>query len=735
MRRELEGLGIASEIRSNGRVHFHGDWQTLAKTSLWLRTADRVLLKVADFPAADFDALYESTGQLPWGRCIPVDGEFPVTARTMKSKLTSVPAIQRTVKKAIVESLQRDHASQQLPESGALFKVEVQLVDDHASLTIDTTGKSLHARGYRTDVSKAPLKETMAAALVLLSYWRNGRPLADPFCGSGTILIEAAMIGRNMAPGISRDFAFTRWPGFQTDILRDLRSDAVAGQLESLDLRINGSDSDFRVLKAARDNADRVGVANDIHFEQALAEEYSSRKRFGCLITNPPYGRRLQPDERHGEGRERGGHERERRTERRFSQSTDAKPTRPHSPELDQLYSSLPNVFRRLPTWSHYILTAYPQLERLMDKEADRRRKLYNGRIECTYYQFHGPKPIVEQREENDETKVLIHAEGTAAFGQLDKKSQHQSELFVSRLQKRARHLRRWPTKREITCYRVYERDIPEIPLIIDRYEDHLHIVEYERPHDRDSSQHANWLDLMVATAGSTLDVPRANIHFKSRSRQRGKTQHEKIAHTEDRLTVGEGGLKFFVNLDDYADTGLFLDHRITRSMVRDEAKGKRILNLFAYTGSFTVYAADGAAKSTTTVDLSKRYLQWAQDNLELNGFTGEQHQFHARDVVQFVDQHPIHPTYDVVVLDPPTFSNSKSTEEDWEVQRDAVSLIHRVLPLVTDGGVIYFSTNFRRFRLDESAVNAAQIHEISRQTIPEDYRNRRIHRCWRIVK
>lgn len=761
MRRELEQMGIASTIGESGRIHFKGDAATVCQTNLWLRTADRILIRVAEFPAADFDALFETTKQIAWGDMLPRDAIFPVTGRSIKSTLTSVPACQRAVKRAMVDALRRDHQTNELPETGAEYKIDVAILKDVATLTLDTTGRSLHRRGYRTHISKAPLKETLAAAMVLLSYWRNGRPLLDPFCGSGTIPIEAAQIGRNMAPGLERDFACETWADFPSEMWQDARQAAEAATLGPLDEKLQGSDIDSRVLRAARENAERAGVASDIHFQAAPMESVTSKRRFGCLITNPPYGQRVGRDY-----------------------------------DLEFLYQTIPNVLRKLPTWSHYFLTAFPAFEHTMGRQADRRRKLYNGRIECTYFQYHGPKPVigkgpgqktheaepatgtrspqpdtniwpasqttsdtaVEQNGSVDEapttersshdttseskpddsppaSKPYIHAAGDAAFGHLSDKAYVQAELFATRLKKRAKHLRRWPTKRGITCFRLYERDVPEIPLIVDRYEDQLHITEYERPHDRDPAQHANWLDLMVQTAGATLDIPPSHVHFKSRLRQRGKTQYQKVAQTNQRIEVHEGGLKFLVNLQDYVDTGLFLDHRVTRQMVKDIAGGTNFLNLFAYTGSFSVYAAAGGAQQTTTVDLSKSYLDWAWENMRLNGFKGNQHRFVANDVAQFIREQPQVETYDLVVLDPPTFSNSKRTENDWNVQKDAIPLIGELLPLIKRGGVIYFSTNFRRFKFDETALPLTEIREISKQTVPEDYRNRRIHRCWRLVK
>ncbi|MDV6029074.1 MAG: bifunctional 23S rRNA (guanine(2069)-N(7))-methyltransferase RlmK/23S rRNA (guanine(2445)-N(2))-methyltransferase RlmL [Phycisphaera sp. RhM] len=738
VRRELESFGVEASIGESGRVHFRGDLETVARANLQLRCADRVLLRVAEFPAADFDALFETVRALPWGNLLPIDAEFPVTGRSIKSQLSSVPACQRTVKRAVVDAMMRDHATTTLDETGPLYKIDIALLKDIATLTIDTTGRSLHRRGYRTDISQAPLKETLAAAMVLLSFWKPDRPLLDPFCGSGTIPIEAARIGHNIAPGIDREFCFESWPTVSPTLLPDLRSEARAAQVDSIEERILGSDIDGRVLRAARDNAARAGVADSIHFQPGDALRLTNRRRFGCLITNPPYGQRI------GEDR-----------------------------ELDTLYRSLPEVLRGLPTWSHYFLTAYPNFEAAVGRQADRRRKLYNGRIECTYYQFHGPKRVIGQQvaESDHETtdaeaasdresspieskageskagkapaqapaKPYTHADGPAAFGHLDDKAIHQADLFATRLRKRAKHLRRWPTKRNITCFRLYERDIPEIPLIVDRYEDHLHITEYERPHDRDPAQHANWLDLMARTAGETLDVPPANVHFKRRGRQKDNTQHEKVDHTGNRIVVQEGGLKFLVNLDDYVDTGLFLDHRIARSMVRDLAAGKWLLNLFSYTGSFTVYAAAGGARKTTSVDLSNTYLSWTKDNLRINGLIDEKrqdgHTFIASDVAQFIAEHPPGERYDLVVFDPPTYSRSKKTERDWNVQTDAVPMLQSLLPLVRKGGVIFFSTNFRRFKFDPADLDVTECHEISKQTVPEDFRNRRIHRCWRIVR
>ncbi len=309
-----------------------------------------------------------------------------------------------------------------------------------------------------------------------------------------------------------------------------------------------------------------------------------------------------------------------------------------------------------------------------------------------------------------------------------------QATLFANRLTKLARHLRRLPTKQGITCFRLYDRDIPEIPLVVDRYHDHLHLTEYDRPHDRTPAEHDAWLDRMTAVAAETLLIAPDKVFLKRRQRQIGSTQHEQVARNRYEIEVAEGGLKFLVNLSDYIDTGLFLDHRITRGMVRDVAADRRVLNLFAYTGAFSVYAAAGGAAEVVTVDWSNTYLNWARRNMELNGFESPAHSFVRSDAVSFVNDLPPKPRFDLAVVDPPTFSNSKRTDRHWDVQRDSLPLLESLLRRMTPGGVIYYSNNFRGFKFAAADLPAADVHEITNQTVPANYRNRKVHRCWRIV-
>ena len=787
---ELKRLGYESRTTGPGRVLFASEGAALARANLWLRSADRVLLRVGTFSATDFGQLFDQTFALPWEAWLPPDALFPVTGRSHKSQLSSVPACQKIVKKAIVEKLRAAHGVTELPETGPRFKVDVALLANEATLTIDTSGAGLHKRGYRTLTGPAPLKETLASALLLLAHWRPEMPLVDPFCGTGTIPIEGAMLGRNLAPGRLRTFDAEAWPTYQASHWTEARKEAADLALPSLPVRILGTDRDEAALSMARYHASQAQVADDIHFQVKDFDNLTSKRQYGMVVTNPPYGLRLGAQE-----------------------------------EAEDLVRRMPDILRRLPTWSHFILSAAPDFEKLVGQEATRRRKLYNGRIQCTYFQFYGPRPAArkvagasavsteygvpsteysvqsaeygvqsaEDAERNadlaqqnlglgpsdentpDETNSTAHLvlnteysvlrtdpsppssaqvpnsepvaspasprpplprpELKPAFGGLPTRAKDQALLFHNRLTKLARHLRRWPTKQGITCYRLYDRDIPEVPLVVDRYEDYLHVAEFERPNEHTVAEHSEWLDLMLDTAADTLSVPRENVFCKRRERQRGTSQYERQDAEQHTAVANEGGLKFLINLSDYLDTGLFLDHRITRGMVRDQAADKRFLNLFCYTGAFTVYAAAGGAVSTTSVDLSNTYLEWAKKNLNINNLLGETHRLVRRDTLGFLREHAPGQHYDLVVADVPTYSRSKATEEDWDVQRDYPEMLSLLLGLMPSGGVVYFSSNFLRFKFEEAAVQQATAREISRQTVPADFRNKRIHRAWRLVK
>jgi putative N6-adenine-specific DNA methylase len=362
--RELKRLGYERQSVADGRVTFPADLNAICRTNLWLRSADRVLLKLGSFEARDFGELFDRTAALDWAHWIPSDGQFPVRGKSVRSQLHSVRDCQAIVKKAIVEKLKQTHRTTWFAERGPLFAVEVSILKDVVTLTIDTTGPGLHKRGYRTLVGPSPLKETLAAALIQLSYWNSARPFADPFCGTGTIPIEAALLGRNMAPGAGRPFASDDWPTIPKRLWHEARTEAKDAALRGGPLSIVGSDIDETSLSMARRHARNAAVEADIRFERRDFSEIAPPGDYGCLIANPPYG------ERSGD-----------------------------VADAEALAQQSSEVFRRFDTWSLYVLTALANFERLCQRQADRRRKLYNGRIACTYFQFQGPRPPASPRD------------------------------------------------------------------------------------------------------------------------------------------------------------------------------------------------------------------------------------------------------------------------------------------------------------------------------------------------
>lgn len=356
--RELKDLGYEDVWVENGRVNFTGDFIDICRCNLWLRTSDRVLVKMGEFSAVTFDELFEGTKALPWQDWIPAHGEFPVEGRSHKSQLSSVPACQGIVKKAIVEKLKETYHTEWFEETGPRYVIEVNLLNDKALLTLDTTGPALHKRGYRKHATEAPLKETLAAALILLSRWGPHRPLYDPCCGSGTIPIEAAMIGWNIAPGLRRSFNSENWPVIGEELWQEAREEAFDAVRDDIPLQITGSDIDGEAIEIAMAAAKSAGLGKEITFKRLPAASITPEGDYGCLITNPPYGERI--------GEEK---------------------------EIRKLISQLGRVAAGLPTWSFFAITPTKQFEQDFHKKADKRRKLFNGRIECQYLQFLGPLP------------------------------------------------------------------------------------------------------------------------------------------------------------------------------------------------------------------------------------------------------------------------------------------------------------------------------------------------------
>lgn len=355
---ELKSLGFKDVVVENGRALFTGDERDLCKANMWLRTADRVFIQVAEFKATSFESLFDQVNAIPWEQYLPADAEFPVNAKSIKSKLFSLSDIQSISKKAIVNRLGKLYNKTWLPEDGPKYSILVGILKDTVTVSIDTSGVGLHKRGYRVQGHLAPLKETLAAALILISRWQSKIPLIDPMCGSGTIAIEAALIGRNIAPGLSRSFAFESWPMISDDIYKEVKKEAYEQIDYDKPLQIEAYDLDPKSIRAAKENAEAAAVEEDIHFQVRDVNDLSSSRKYGYIITNPPYGERLN-----------------------------------ELSEVKVLTQEMGEQFGTLDTWSKYIFTAFEDFEKHFDKKATKNRKLYNGKLKCYYYQYFGPRP------------------------------------------------------------------------------------------------------------------------------------------------------------------------------------------------------------------------------------------------------------------------------------------------------------------------------------------------------
>ncbi len=725
--KELEAIG-ANDLRIGRRtIEFSAapgrERETLYRAVLESRTAIRVLEPLGRFRVDSPESLYRAIQELDWIEQLKTSDTLRVDATIHDTFLTHSLYAAQVVKDAVVDQLRTPSGKRPSVQlRGATLRLALHLVGNVATIFRDAAGRSLHQRGWRMGDVEAPLSEVLAAGILgIAGWWRPGHPdgdwsgesLLDPLCGSGTLVIEAATIAAGMAPGLWR----ARRQGHGLFRFRDCDKALAARLVAELEARVqppvgsfSASDLDQQAVAAARANAEAAGVAEHVVIAQHHFEEVRPTGEAGLVVTNPPYGERLP------------------------------------LPRAAALYRRIGDwLVQQCGGWRAAILAPDTPATKHLGLRTTHRVPIHNGPIACRLLEVdirprHGipPPPPAGQEEAGfpaNEARDVVPVHGR----QRARATDEQIGDFRRRLAKRFKHLSKWARRQGIEAFRLYDRDIPEVPLVIDWYAGWLHAAEYERPHERTEIEHEVWLSRMIEAAAAELGVPPNQAFLKARRRQRAGEQYEKVGQQQTLLTVREGGLAFEVNLSDYLDTGLFLDHRQTRALVHNEAEGKRFLNLFSYTGSFSVYAAAGGAAETTSVDLSNTYLDWTRTNLAANGFKDAGRHRTIRDEARGFLEHRARrgePPFDLVVVDPPTFSRSAKSDTPWDVERDHGELLDLVAPNLAPGGVVYFSTNFRRFHLAEEQVAASYtIREITRQTIPEDFRNERIHRAWRLVK
>ncbi|MCK9531653.1 MAG: bifunctional 23S rRNA (guanine(2069)-N(7))-methyltransferase RlmK/23S rRNA (guanine(2445)-N(2))-methyltransferase RlmL [Gammaproteobacteria bacterium] len=708
---ELRTLGGRKVAQARGGVRFTGRLEEAYRACLWSRIAGRILMPVARFPAPDENALYTGVNAFPWEEHLDPQGTLAVDFTSTRSAITHTHYGALKVKDAVVDRFRaRVGVRPSVDTRRPHLRINVHVANDEAVVSIDLSGDSLHRRGYREEGVAAPLKENLAAAILLRADWpalaHLGAPLLDPLCGSGTLPIEAALMAGDVAPGLTRTyFGFHHWRGHEAKLWQDLVDEAIERRERGLQDApvIVGYDVNPQAVKAAIGNVNRADLRGIVHIERkALSEARPVGRSAGLVVANPPYGERIGAD---------GG--------------------------VMELYRELGDVLREhFQGWHAAVFTGAPELARHIGLRSRTTYTFFNGPIECKLFNYditpeHAVERLTVRVPPAERARDLRPAEelGDGARG------------FENRLRKNLKHLGRWARREGVDAWRVYDADLPDYAFAVDIYQSdrlYVHVQEYEAPPNVDAEKVDQRAREALTVIPQVLEIPPAQMVFKIRRRQKGAAQYEKLGTDSGFHEVREGRARFLVNLGDYLDTGLFLDHRITRQMVGDRAADKRFLNLFAYTCTATVHAALGGARSTTSVDMSNTYLEWGERNLHLNGLGGSQHRFVQADCLAWLEEAAPRErgAYDLAFLDPPTFSNSKRMRGTFDVQRDHVEVIRQVMELLAPGGVLVFSTNFRKFRLDEDVLADFAVQDLNRTTLPPDFeRNPRIHYCWQIQR
>ncbi|WP_305844227.1 bifunctional 23S rRNA (guanine(2069)-N(7))-methyltransferase RlmK/23S rRNA (guanine(2445)-N(2))-methyltransferase RlmL [Photobacterium leiognathi] len=690
---ELEQLGAQNIQVVHAGVRFKAEQATAYRCCLWTRISSRIIQVLSEFNVRDDMDLYLGATAINWMNYFDSNTRIVVDFNGTNREIRNSQYGAMKIKDAIVDrftkaDLRRPNIDRERPD----LRVHMRLSGEKGILGLDMAGSGLHQRGYRSEAGKAPLRETHAAALVIKSGWTPEQPLLDPMCGSGTLLIEAAMIAAEIAPGLKRKrWGFESIKDFDKDAWMEIHAEATVKSRRGpakVTTKFFGREMDRRVLAVARDNAGRAGVKELIDFEYGDATQLVRPEGFetGVILCNPPYGERLGT-----------------------------------TPELISLYKEFGNRLKLAFAGSvAAIYSSSNELLSCMRMRADKQFKLRNGALDCVLKTYLITAGSV-QKEEGQVEGVIVQEEVAPDF--------------ANRLKKNIAKLGKWAKREGIECYRIYDADIPNYNAAIDKYKDYIIIQEYAAPKSvSEELARRRIMDILRATIEVT-GVESNKVILKVRERQKGKSQYQKLSSAERHMVVEEYGVELKVNLYDYLDTGLFLDHRITRRMLGKMAPGKDFLNLFSYTGSATVHAAVGGAKTTTTVDMSNTYLRWAQENMELNNQVGSQHEFIQADCLQWLQE--VDDTFDLIFIDPPTFSNSKRMKQSFDIQRDHIMLMENLKRMLRPEGQIVFSNNKRHFKMDLDKLNELGLHakNISDKTLPMDFaKNKQIHNCWIIT-
>ncbi|MFJ1339091.1 bifunctional 23S rRNA (guanine(2069)-N(7))-methyltransferase RlmK/23S rRNA (guanine(2445)-N(2))-methyltransferase RlmL [Pseudomonas caricapapayae] len=709
---EARGLGLEEVREHTSAIRGSADMETAYRLCLWSRLGNRVLLVLKRFNMKNADDLYDGVHDVEWQDHLEASGSLAVEFSGHGSGIDNTHFGALKVKDAIVDKLRtRDGERPSVDKLNPDLRVHLRLDRGEAILSLDLSGHSLHQRGYRLQQGAAPLKENLAAAVLIRAGWpriaAEGGALADPMCGVGTFLVEAAMIAADIAPNLKRErWGFSAWLGHVPALWRKLHDEAQARAQAGLarpPLWIRGYEADPRLIQPGRNNVERAGLSDWVKIYQGEVGSFEPRpdqNQKGLVICNPPYGERLGDEA-----------------------------------SLLYLYQNLGERLRQsCLNWEAAVFTGAPDLGKRMGIRSHKQYAFWNGALPCKLLLIKvQPDQFVtgERRQPDRDAQGNEEQRSPAAVASEPARLSEGGQMFANRLQKNLKQLGKWAKREQVSCYRLYDADMPEYALAIDLYQDWVHVQEYAAPRLIDPEKAQARLFDALAAIPQALGIDQSRVVVKRRERQSGTRQYERQSTQGQFLEVSEGGVKLLVNLTDYLDTGLFLDHRPMRMRIQREAAGKRFLNLFCYTATASVHAAKGGARSTTSVDLSRTYLDWARRNLSLNGFS-DKNRLEQGDVMAWLQA--CRDEYDLIFIDPPTFSNSKRMEGVFDVQRDHVQLLDLAVARLAPGGVLYFSNNFRKFQLDEHLGERYVVEEITAQTLDPDFaRNTKIHRAWRI--
>jgi 23S rRNA (guanine2445-N2)-methyltransferase / 23S rRNA (guanine2069-N7)-methyltransferase len=688
---ELSQMG-ASNVEAKSRVVLcQGNLELLYRANMWCRTAIRVLRPLASFPAPDEQAFYKGVQAIDWSQWMKPTGTLAVDVHIHSAFTTHSLFIAQLTKDAIVDAF-RDKTGERpsVDLDNPQLRIAVTMFRGHAQIYTDASGESLHRRGYRRKAGEAPLNETLAAGILKLAEWKDSIPLVDPMCGSGTFLIEAAMMAKNIAPGLLRKrYGFQLWADYDRALYERLVDEAKQSVRSEVAVSLRGMDLDPQVIAIARENAERAGVADVIHFEVGDFLSWEPKlSQPGIVVVNPPYDERLAVG------------------------------------NIAHLFERMGDRLRdRFGGWTAYLLSGNLEAIRYLGLHSGGHVDLLNGSIECQLHQFPLTADVAPSQPIDADTRVRYDDLQT------NPKWKQRAETFANRLKKNQRHYSKWAKREGVTCWRIYDWDIPELPFLIDVFDDRLHFAEVPRNIEHSEIEHRAYMELMVRTASEVLAVPSDKIYFKKRKPQKSGGA---IASTGEFVEITEGGHRFLVNLADYLDVGLALEHRKLRARIQKEAQGKDFLHLYCYTGAAAVYAAAGGAKSTTSVDMGRAYLEWAEKNFRLNSIPAGENRLIRLDAIEFLVETPVR--YDLCLVDPPSRSTNRTTGESFDVQKDHVRLLKLVFDKMREGGRVYFSTSSREFRLEESVLSLGKnirISEVTRDTTPLDFERKPSQRTW----